>query len=748
MTRFGRSSPRARIALALLVVLSGALLALLRGWNEINVGHDSPGYVEHSPERTIAYPFFIAVFDRTPGASFAPTVFDPYNATHEDPDHRLVSVVHAQKIFTVLAIAVLAWALSEVLSVWLVGGLLLLGTAVDAVHVGGSAIHFNIACISSEGINHALVFLHVAALFGALVRSSWLRKALLSLSVAALLLTRPANVVLVATGLLVLWIAERERSSWRRAYWHSAAVLALATVPLAFACLANEITYGHAKLHAVSGLAYMSLLLQVADENDVSALEDPQERAFLHACVVGGAPQRIGSYTAATATACIDANLTIVTSASRSTITVPPGDRLEWARDPILARVAQKLVARHPAAYARLVSVNARSLFVPWRHAMFALTLLAAVLLYVRSRRAELLFASYFTVSWLAAIAPACLCLFPIDRYRSQLLLAEYLALPLLVALLLSLGRNGARADRRARPVSSPPAVEPPGWQTVPVREYLRARDLGQLDVEKWFLTQLILRNGVWKTTYSHRLDDLNELTIGHTKAPRTAGPLRILDLACSSGVSTVEMHQAFQAAGFACETTGTDILPHCVFVESRDGTGVLFDAHGLPIQVDLGGRALTWRLGWDQLIAEPLLALRAWWLLHRHASYRRSLDSPLPGYVRLEVPLVTSEVARIPGIKVVREDIQSPVVPGPFDVIRAANILNVDYFGTDAIRSHIRGLAKRLTEGGGLVVCRTREPGGINHATVFRLSGGHFVAVADLNKGSEIRDLVQASLS
>jgi len=76
------------------------------------------------------------------------------------------------------------------------------------------------------------------------------------------------------------------------------------------------------------------------------------------------------------------------------------------------------------------------------------------------------------------------------------------------------------------------------------------------------------------------------------------------------------------------------------------------------------------------------------------------------------------------------------------FDVIRASNILNLDYFTSDQITFALKNLRRHLCHGGLLVINRTVES--INLFTVFRLESGTFSVVLEHNSGSEIRDPVR----
>jgi hypothetical protein len=225
--------------------------------------------------------------------------------------------------------------------------------------------------------------------------------------------------------------------------------------------------------------------------------------------------------------------------------------------------------------------------------------------------------------------------------------------------------------------------------------------------------------------------------------------PLRILDVACSSGVSTVEMHQAVAQSGIPCETLGTDLVLFADYVASDEGSAILFDQDRNVLQIEIGSWASPWKLRLRDLILRPHLCFRARRLARRDASrFREALDSPSPGFHVTRIPLLAAEVDSAPGVRFQEEDIRRPSAPGPFGVIRAANILNLAYFSPGDIGSLVRVLVGRLASGGLLLVVRTESSLNTNQATLFRYRDGNLIVEAHLNGGSEVANIVVAATS
>ncbi len=79
-------------------------------------------------------------------------------------------------------------------------------------------------------------------------------------------------------------------------------------------------------------------------------------------------------------------------------------------------------------------------------------------------------------------------------------------------------------------------------------------RGADQLEaLEDLFFRNIRLPNGTYKTTYRRRLDDLNALARQHLPPKR---PLDFMDVAVSSGVSTLEWIEFLAESGIQCRMT------------------------------------------------------------------------------------------------------------------------------------------------------------------------------------------------
>ncbi|HXR29820.1 MAG TPA: hypothetical protein VN752_01600 [Solirubrobacterales bacterium] len=247
-------------------------------------------------------------------------------------------------------------------------------------------------------------------------------------------------------------------------------------------------------------------------------------------------------------------------------------------------------------------------------------------------------------------------------------------------------------------------------------------------ETERRFFAKLRLPNGTWKTTYPKRLDDVNQRLLELLPEGRS---LEAMDVAVSSGISTVEWSDQLLANGVRHKLVAGDIDPDGRLISWGGWLAVLFDGSGRePLLLEIGSLTLPVR-------SERRLARLA----------RPLLIPSLRVFARRARPvsLVSAELRRRAEIELVRDDV---TVPGRFaerfDVIRVANLLQPTYFDERTLRTIAVNLRDRLRDGGLLVICRTAEDE-INRATIFRRRGDRFSSEASINGGSEVEDLVLA---
>jgi hypothetical protein len=266
-------------------------------------------------------------------------------------------------------------------------------------------------------------------------------------------------------------------------------------------------------------------------------------------------------------------------------------------------------------------------------------------------------------------------------------------------------------------------------------------------DVERRFFDKLRLPNGTYKTTYRRRLDDVNDLLLTLLPNNRT---LDIMDVAISSGFSTVEWSDHLAAHGVDHKLVAGDLLIDAWLTSWGEAVAVVFDSSGRqPLLLEVGSLAIPVRS--DRLIARavrPLLFvfLRAMAAIGRRASAPQS-EGPSNGrrFNHRSISLVTPELLRREEIEIIQDDLIAPGrFPLAFDVIRAANLVQRVYFDDATLTVMLTNLRSRLRDGGLLIICRTMSDG-VNNATIFRRAGDRLVSEVSINAGAEVSDLAVA---
>jgi glycosyltransferase involved in cell wall biosynthesis len=251
--------------------------------------------------------------------------------------------------------------------------------------------------------------------------------------------------------------------------------------------------------------------------------------------------------------------------------------------------------------------------------------------------------------------------------------------------------------------------------------------------LERYFFANIRLKNGTFKRTYSHRLDDLNDLVLGFIPPDR---PLKVMDVAVSSGISTLEWMNHLQQAGIEHHMTAGDIALKASLVSIGKNLRVLVDSTGYPLQFDIRGKSIPNPPGGTNLARYGLELLAIKSVLALGVRGFGISDTP--------IDLVSPRLVRPSNLRLVEDDIlRTTGFQKSFHVLRAANILNRYYFTDGQLVDILARLRSRLMPGGIFLVCRTNERRK-NHGTIFVLNdAGRFEVLARIGDGSAIEDLV-----
>lgn len=264
-------------------------------------------------------------------------------------------------------------------------------------------------------------------------------------------------------------------------------------------------------------------------------------------------------------------------------------------------------------------------------------------------------------------------------------------------------------------------------------------------DDEARFFRSLKVRNRNSKQTGRGRLDALNELATAMLKEPgRRSGSA--LDIGISSGVTTAELYDSFRKAGLTTALVATDLSIYASIVHVSPEVRVLIDSAGDILQYDIRGFAVRpWRRRLDHFTGMALVKSA---IEKRYAALARSALKN--GSVRVErVALINPRLAANDDIEVREDDLLKPNsdFKGRFDFIRAANVLNREYFDEATLRTAIATLKSYLSGPGALLlIVRTNDTTG-HHGAFYELGAdGRLAAVSSIGGGSELAALIEAA--
>ena len=256
---------------------------------------------------------------------------------------------------------------------------------------------------------------------------------------------------------------------------------------------------------------------------------------------------------------------------------------------------------------------------------------------------------------------------------------------------------------------------------------------------EDAFFSAIRNRNKTFKRTNELRFANLDPALVEALRDCSPTGPAELLDIGISSGATTLDLQRALAEAGYFPRITGTDLAIHASIVRLGRRCSALVSKDGQPLQFDLAGIAVRpWsrRLDWitGMWLVRPLIRR---WLTGRLE--RKAADRGCP------VALVSPRLSDHSSISIVEDDIliRRKEFVGRYGLIRAANVLNRDYFPSEDLRRAIGNLQSYLASPGSLLLIVRTLGSGEHHGTLFVLDEQRRLRVRQrFGKGSEIEQL------
>jgi SAM-dependent methyltransferase len=267
----------------------------------------------------------------------------------------------------------------------------------------------------------------------------------------------------------------------------------------------------------------------------------------------------------------------------------------------------------------------------------------------------------------------------------------------------------------------------------------LRADEVDN-ETESRFYGSLKMRNGTFKLTRASRFDQIEAL-FRDIISQNAKNVSNVLDVGVSTGITTIEFADFLKKMGSSPKLVATDLFINAYIVCPNKHLKVLTDQQGWPLQYDIYGVAVrSWirRLDYFTLGVIPRKLAQA--------ALKRRIANLIENNKGVPVRLISKRLTEYPEISCIQNDIftMTPELVAKFDLIRAANILNKNYFSQTDLLAAVRNIKSYLKGNGSLLLVTRTGANQKNSGTLFRLDAlTNFEIAARVGAGSEIEDLV-----
>lgn len=249
------------------------------------------------------------------------------------------------------------------------------------------------------------------------------------------------------------------------------------------------------------------------------------------------------------------------------------------------------------------------------------------------------------------------------------------------------------------------------------------------------FFVGLRVANGTCKMTSSRRLVDVDERVVRCLDDRGVQSAVRLLDAGASTGTTTDDLLQQLERHGYTTEATLLDVAV-TAYLCQRAGLELLFDSKSRLLFV-CGWGWMSFRPDPESLRLRSRAGRMMFAILERMLVPRQPLTNDHATQVKLVVPAIAAN----PAVTILEHDLELPlpVSSGSFDLIRAANVLNLAYFSAERISFFLGHLLAVLRAGGLLVIGRTDDDG-VNHFSLLRKDeSGQLELLERIGLGSEV---------
>jgi chemotaxis methyl-accepting protein methylase len=237
--------------------------------------------------------------------------------------------------------------------------------------------------------------------------------------------------------------------------------------------------------------------------------------------------------------------------------------------------------------------------------------------------------------------------------------------------------------------------------------------------------------NNTSKYTYSNRFDDLNEI-LTNIILNKNTNFLNIHDVAISSGITTIELHDHLQKSNFNFKITGSDRFSE--IYHKGNIIKYFYDIDGNLVQIYFFNLFLGLKITNLFFLSKMLFYFFKNLYTPKHNLKKILLiDKKFKKYINNS------------SIQFVNYDLfDNNQLDDKFDFIRVMNVLNLLYFTESDIVNAINKLKQTLKLGSFVLIGRTNNEG-INNATFYKLENNHTLSsFYSINNGYEFSYLIK----
>ena len=275
--------------------------------------------------------------------------------------------------------------------------------------------------------------------------------------------------------------------------------------------------------------------------------------------------------------------------------------------------------------------------------------------------------------------------------------------------------------------------------------DLVRSDDPRKHQIAEALLARLKMGNFTNKRTYSGRFAEFDSTVIEILRSgaqPGSAFPL--LDVGVSDGRTSVEFFKRLSTL-FGSRLSYTASDKYQVFRRVRpvgSKLQVILDADGAPCQLVRPPFVLnTFRPEHPILLPVNNLLRMIW-----KASASKMLKKPGLASEQTEIRVLGPEAQELietdGRFNFDTADIMAPIAK-TYRLVRAMNLLNRDYFGSDAMKTAITNLGNAIEPGGYFVVGSNEGPGSTVNGAIYLKSDLELQLVKSFGSGFESHDLV-----